>query len=191
MKFGYADESGEPGVTKNSHDYFVFCVVIFKNRAAALDVSDQIEDFRKAYSLPDNFELHYAKNPKKIRLAFVDYISKLNFNFFYVSIKKDGSRATASFSKMTSLLLESLQTTAPKLKLEMDKNPRLYKEIRSRKKSYSILLHVAEKDSRGHNLIQLADYVTSLQSRFLRFPHSSSAEELYKKISNKIIIPTK
>lgn len=32
---GYADESGEPGIKKNDNDYFMFCVVLIKNREIA------------------------------------------------------------------------------------------------------------------------------------------------------------
>ena len=185
--FGYADESGEPGVMKNEHDYFVFCIVLFENREEALKCSGKIDEFRRKNNLSETHEFHFIKDSKKTRPAFVDFIERLNFSFISVAIKKNHLRNTASYKNMSELVLETLAKKHIDANAEMDKNPKLYKELCSCKKNYAIKLYLAEKESRGNNLIQLADYVAALKTRFLKYPQKVSVINAYSKIAKKSI----
>ena len=187
MLFGYADESGEPGIKKNEHDYFVVCIVLFKNRQDALKCSDAIGAFRIKQSSSDRHEFHFVTDSKKTKPAFIKFISKLDFKFISVSIKKDYLHGTASYKNMAELILELIEKKQMNANINIDKNPALYKELRSRKKKYSVELHFAEKESRGNNLIQLADYVTALRTRYLKYPYKTNVNEGYSKISKKLI----
>lgn len=71
--------------------------------------------------------------------------------------------------------------------VEMDRNPKLYRELRNRKKNYNIELHLTEKESRGNNLIQLADYVVAIKTHFLKDPQKASTIDAYSKIAKKSI----
>ena len=185
--FGYADESGEPGVMKNAHDYFVFCIVLFNSREKALECSSLIDNYRRKKTLSETHEFHFVKDSKKTRSAFVDFIGSLNFHYISVAIKKDHLRNTASYKKMSELVLESLDKKHINAKIDMDKNPRLYRELRAHKNDYSIKLHITEKESRGNNLIQLADYVVALKARFLKYPQKTGVIKAYSKIAMKSI----
>ena len=102
---GYADESGEPGIKKNDNDYFVFCIVLVKNREKALDISKAIIGFRNKLGLPSDHEFHYSTDSKKTKDEFAKFINALNFQFISVAIKKDRYQKTASFARMAELVL--------------------------------------------------------------------------------------
>lgn len=185
IRFGYADESGEPGIGKNDHDYFVFCIVIVDNLEKANKISAKIQQLRQKLGLPYDYEFHYIDNSKKVRAEFIDLIDKLDFIFISVSIKKTNYRNFASVKNLAKQTLEILNRNGLNLSLEMDKNPSLYREIRTQKKNYSITLHCSEKESRGYDMIQLADYVTALRTRYLKYPTKVSVCDAYSKISKK------
>ena len=185
--FGYADESGEPGVKKSDHDYFVFCIVLFKDRQAAEKCSNKIDEFRQIMGLPDGYELHFSNNPKNVKAEFVKFLKKIDFEFLSISIKKTSHRNDASYMGMAELVLEILSRKHIAVNIEMDKNPGLYRELRKKKKLYDTDVHFAEKESRGNNLIQLADYVTALRTRALKYPQKSGTVEMYGGISKKVV----
>lgn len=185
--FGYADESGEPGVKKSDHDYFVFCVVLFKDRLAAEKCSNAIDEFRQELRLPINHEFHFVTDSKKTRPAFSDFIKKLDFEFVSASIKKTNMKSDASYVVLASLVLDILDKKYSNINIVMDRNPSLYKELRSLKNGYSSEYHFSEKESRGNNLIQLADYVTALRARFLKYPQKIGVAEAYARIAKKAV----
>lgn len=187
INYGYADESGEPGVGKNDHDYFVFCIIIINNLAEANKISDKIQKLKDDLKLPSNYEFHYIDNSKKVRAAFMDLIGRLDFRYIDVYIKKNNYRNYASVKNLSSLVLESLEKNSLNLSLEMDKNPSLYKEIRKQKKNYDIVLHCSEKESRGNNMIQLADYVTAIRTHYLKNSTKKDNRNAYLKIIKKRI----
>ena len=131
---GYADESGEPGIKKNDNDYFVFCVVLIKNREQALDISNAINGFRRELGLSLDHEFHYSTDSKKTREEFAKFINTLNFQFINVAIKKDRYRKTASFVRMAELVLDLLDKHNLNAQVVMDTNPRLCKKLKTQKK---------------------------------------------------------
>ena len=185
--YGYADESGEPGVMKNEHDYFVFCIVLFDNRQKALECSSMIDAFRRTHHLSETHEFHYSKDSRKTRAAFGKFIRKQDFAFVSAAIKKNHLRNTASYRRMSELVLDVLSKKHISADIIMDKNPRLYKELRTHKKYYHVELHFVEKESRGNNPVQLADYVTAFRARFLKYPSKAGVAEQYSNIANKSI----
>ena len=187
VMFGYMDESGMPGVALNSRDYFVVCVVVVRDREESLNLSDAIDDYRRTNNLPNDYEFHYIDNSKKVRAGFIGLIKYLDFGVVAVSIKKNRLKQHASYAEMAKLLLEQLAQNCPGISIEMDKNPNLYKELRSQKNCYDGTMHFKEKESRGHNLIQLADYVTAIKTRALKHNGKTSTGEVYKSIADKII----
>ena len=184
---GYADESGEPGVKKNEHDYFVFCVILVKDKEQALKIQEKMAKFRKANNLSEDHEFHYVTDSKKVRPAFAKFIKSLDFKVLSVSIKKDDFRGTASFANMSELALELLEKKNVDVSALMDVNPRLCRELNVRKKNYAVKLHFKEAKSHANDLIQVADYVVALRARFLKYPKNSKIAEAYYAISGKII----
>lgn len=183
--FGYADESGEPGIKKSENDYFVFCIVLFRNKYEIERARDSIVGFRKRYSLPENHEFHYVTDSKKTRRGFARFIGYLEYSYISISIHKNEYQRTASFAKMADLILETLEKHHIDANVIMDINPRLYKELRVRKRGYNVNLRFMEKKSRGNDLIQLADYVTALKTRHLKYPHKSNVQALFSFIEKK------
>lgn len=183
--FGYADESGEPGVAKSDHDYFTFCIVLFKNREKAIEASMLIDEFRRKNRLSETHEFHYTTDSKKVRPQFIKLLEKLDFQFISVSIKKNSSRDTASYNKLANNVLTILAKHDICANISIDTNPLLYSQLKLQKKNCPAILHFSEKRSRGNNLIQIADYVTALRTRYVKFPNKNSAQNLYRQIEGK------
>lgn len=184
---GYADESGEPGVRKSKHDYFVFCIVLLKDKKQVSMIEKQIMDFRLKNGLLEDHEFHYAKDSKKLRLAFAKFLAELDFGFLIVSIKKDNTRTTASFARMASLVLSLFSKHGIDARVLMDINPKLFKELRCQKKKFTMDLHFAERKSQSSDLIQVADYVAAIYTRALKHPQDKSILQFYSLISKKQI----
>ena len=136
---GYMDESGTTGIAINNCDFFVICIVLFKSRDEAKKLSDKINTFRAKNHLSDTYELHYVENHKRIRSSFIEYLSHLSFTFISISIRKNNSKHYTSYSKMAKLILEALDNNLSNVTIEMDKNPKLYAELRKTKNNYQEL----------------------------------------------------
>lgn len=184
---GYADESGEPGVKKNDNDFFVFCIVLINNRDQLQSCVQKINRFRASHHLPLDHEFHYATDSKRTRALFINFIHSLDIKFLSISIKKNTARNTASFAKMAKFTLELLEKKIIDATILMDINPSLYAELRRQKKNYETILHIAERKSQSNDLIQVADYVTALRTRFLKYPTKQGTVEAYSKIANRLI----
>ena len=185
--FGYADESGEPGVKKNENDFFVFCIVLFKDKHEIEKAHRKIVRFRKKYSLPEDHEFHFATDSKRIRLEFVKFVHNLNFEYLSISIKKDSTKNKASFIKMAKLVLKLIEEKQINATIVMDVNPSLYSELRRHKKDYDITLHISESKSHSNDFIQVADYVTAIHTRYLKYPEKRSTAEAYASIVKKMV----
>ena len=185
--FGYADESGEPGIKKNDNDYFVFCIVLLKDKYKMEKIRDSIVKFRERFGLPENHEFHYATDSKKTRKEFATFIDSLDYSCISISIHKNKHQQTASFARMADLTLDALEKHRIDANVIMDINPRLYKELRVRKRSRNINLRFAERRSRGNDLIQLADYVTAFRTRCLKYPYKSNTRAMFSLIEKKIL----
>ena len=187
MFLGYADESGEPGLKKSGHDFFVFCIVLLKSEKELDKIQKKIMRFRAKNDLPEDHEFHFATDSNKIRPAFTKFIGNLDFDFISISIKKNNLRNTASFRNMASLVLKLLNNKQIEAKIVMDVNPALYRELRSQKKNYVNKLHFTERKSHASDMIQIADYVTALRTRALKYPSKKEVADMYGVISSKMI----
>ena len=105
VKFGYADESGEPGASKNERDYFVFCIVLVDSLTESLKISEKMKLLRQKLGLPETHEFHYATDSKRTRAAVMRFIRGLNFSFVSISIKKAASRQVASYVNMADYVV--------------------------------------------------------------------------------------
>ena len=76
LVLGYMDESGEPGVAKNLHDYFVVCIVIVDDREKSLKLSARLNDFRLKNNLPEDCFLKYPSRVS-VRKAYKMISSKM------------------------------------------------------------------------------------------------------------------
>ena len=163
ITYGYMDESGAPGVAKNTHDYFLVSIILFSNIKILTSCAKSINNLKFRLKLPDNYEFHRKKNSPKIRSEFEHLLSSLNFSFVTIAIKKDDFRNTATYRQMAQLVIENLSSHAPSIKLIMDINPLLHQELIKQskfKKSFSI--RIAEVKSHKEPLLQLADYVANI-----------------------------
>ena len=184
---GYADESGEPGIKKNEHDYFLFCIVLLDNKEQALEIDERIAVFREDNLLSDTHEFHYATDSKRIRARFASLVSRLDFRFVSISIKKDNYQKTASFGNMSTYIMDVLERNGFDVKIIMDTNPRLKKELCSKKKNYKVDVRFSEKKSRGNSLIQVADYVTAIKARYLKNSSKKGVKQMYSRIMGKLV----
>ena len=185
--FGYLDESGAPGVASHNKDYLTVSLVLFSSEKSKNQSISEIEKLCKSLRLPDNYEFHCSSNSTKPQLAFLRLLSNLNFIFITIVIHKNDFKKTASFTRMSELIVNIIEKHFPIIKIEMDSNPILYAELRKRIREKNLKnIKVRERNSRSSRLIQVADYVVNISTK--KAKNTQKSCELYKFIKDKELI---
>ena len=184
--YGPLDESGAPGVKCKNNDYLVVSLIVFD----AMDDKDaaetKIADLRKHLKLPEDYEFHCHNNSTKPQQEFINLLSRLNFRFITIAIRKDFSKKTASYKRISELLVPEIQKYFPSIKIEMDSNPILFAELkRSLKINKLTGAKIRQVDSRKSSIVQMADYVVSISSKKVK--NTPKATEFYPKIAKKML----
>lgn len=186
MIYGYIDESGSPGVANNSNDYLLASLVIFsseKNRDASVIKIDRL---CKKLSLPDNYEFHCSSNSTRPQAEFYNLLALLNFRFITVAIRKNDFRKTASYSRLSALLIAEIEKHFSEITIEMDSNPTFYAALRKQTRARNLRgVKIRERSSRSNRLIQVADYVANISSKHLKY--TAKGQTLYAKIAKKVV----
>ncbi len=86
----FIDESGCPGFKfdKESSDFFVLTMVVFKTGEAANAASDRISEFRQKIGKNPDFEFHFSSNCHYVREAFLQFAVSLEFDVFCLVLDK-------------------------------------------------------------------------------------------------------
>jgi hypothetical protein len=185
--FGYLDESGAPGVASHNKDCLTVSLVLFSSEKSKNQSISEIEKLCKSLRLPDNYEFHCSSNSTKPQLAFLRLLSNLNFIFITIVIHKNDFKKTASFTRMSELIVNIIEKHFPIIKIEMDSNPILYAELHKRIREKNLKnIKVRERNSRSSRLIQVADYVVNISTK--KAKNTQKSCELYKFIKDKELI---
>lgn len=184
--FGYIDESGAPGVATHPKDCLLVSLVLFDSEESRDKSIAAIENLRAKLHLPEDYEFHCSSNSAKPQAEFLKLLSTLDFRFITVAIHKNDFKKTASYTRMSALVMEEIGKRFPEIKIEMDSNPTLYKEFRKRIRERKLrYVKVRERDSRQSRLIQVADYVVNISAKKVK--NTPTAREWYSKISKKVL----
>ena len=184
--YGYMDESGAPGVASYYNDYLLVSLVVFDSEEARNKSILAIERLREKLHLPEDYEIHCNSNSTRPQTEFIKLLSSMDFHFITVSIRKNDFRKTASYARISALIVDEIEKRFPKIKIEMDKNPTLHAELRKKIKERKLKdLKIRERNSRHSRLVQVADYVVNISAK--RVKNTPKSKELYKNISKKVL----
>ena len=185
--FGYIDESGAPGVASNNNDYLLVSLVVFDSMKDCEESINAIDNLCKKLQLPEDYEFHCSSNSTKPQTEFIRLISKLNFRFFTIAIRKNDFRKTASYVRLSNLLIDEVEECFPKISIEMDSNPTFYAELRKRIRERNLnSIKLRERNSRHNRLIQVADYVVNISAK--KAKNTPTARKWYNYIAKKSLL---
>ena len=186
MIFGYIDESGAPGVASRKNDYLVASLVIFESEEARDKSIAKINSLGEKLHLPEDYEFHCSSNSTRPQVEFTKLLSTLNFRFITVAIRKNDFRKTASYVRLSSLMIEEIEKRFPEIKIEMDSNPTFYAELRKRIRERNLKrVKIRERNSRHSRLVQVADYVVNFSAK--KAKNTPKSREWYSFIARKVL----
>lgn len=186
MKYGFIDESGAPGVAVNGNDFLVVSLVVFDTEVLRDKGIEAVERLCERLHLPIDYEFHCSSNSTRPQREFLKLIAMMDFRFITVAIRKNDFKRTASYTRMSSLLMDRIAERFSDIKLEMDSNPTLYTEIRKRIRDRglrNVKIHMC--NSRSDRLLQVADYVVNICAK--RAKNTPKGYEWYKAIHKKVV----
>ena len=181
----FLDESGDPGLKINngSSRFFVMALVTFSADAAVLHCDQRIDALRKELHLTDDCEFHYAKNPWKVRAAFLQAVQPFDFRYHIFALDKDPARLNRLaagvsdwYQYAAGQLFAAAKPYLTDLTVVMDKRgsrnfqQQLSAPLRNVLRDAggpNIALKLRQQDSYRNNLLQLADYVASCSNQAL------------------------
>lgn len=182
----FVDESGDAGrkIAKGSSPYFVVALVTFQDDNEALTCDERIGLLRGELGLPTAYEFHFAKNSKKVRQAFLSAVNPFPFFYHVFALNKNPERLYGpGFENKDSLYKYAVRLTFENAKpfldnaiVVIDENgdakfrDELATYLRKRVKDPDgrrLIRKVKLQRSSGNNLLQLADYVVGVASRFI------------------------
>ena len=187
----FVDESGNTGdkALVGSSDYFVVAVVVFQNDEDAFTCSSAIEQLRQEHSRPASYEFHYAENSLRVKEAFLRRVAPHPFSYYVFAIDKDpvsltgtGLHTGPQYGKelYKFSILKAIESVEPYLKdanVIIDESggrnfrrelvTYLRQSLRDETTERSIK-RIRTQDSKGSNLLQLADYVAGIVNRSLQ-----------------------
>lgn len=177
----FIDESGDTGLEPGSgtSKYFVICMVIFEDNEEALACDKRVELPRRELGLPQDFEFHFRRNSNRIREAFLKAILPYQFFHYGIVISKeklfgDGFKNKESFYKYASgLLFENAKEKLDMAAVVIGASGRklfkyqlaTYLKKRINAPDRRRIKKVKLQDSKGNNLLQLADMVAGSVAR--------------------------
>ena len=183
----FVDESGDPGrkIDRGSSTHFVVAVVTFSDNDDAYECDQRIERLKQELGRPTGYELHFAHNSKKVRQRFLEAVTPFPFFYHVFALDKDPKKLYGSGFEVK----ESLYKFATRLTFENAK-PYLNnatvtldgsgdRKFRNELSTYlrrrirdeggrSLIRKVKIQKSDKTNLLQLADYVAGISSRYIR-----------------------
>jgi hypothetical protein len=182
----FVDESGDSGrkIPHGSSAYFVVGAVTFEDYDEASECDARIARLREELKLPPTFEFHFSHNSKRQRQAFLEAVSPYQFFYHIFALNKDpvklwgpGFNHKASLYKYAAgLTFENAKAWLDNAIVVIDRNGskefqwELARYLRRRIKDgdgRNLIKKVKQADSRGNNLLQLADYVAGVSTRFI------------------------
>lgn len=184
--FGYIDESGAPGVASYSKDCLLVGLILFKSEESRDKAIFATSNLNKKLRLPENYEFHCSSNSTRPQTEFLKLLATLDFTFITVAIHKNNFKKTASYTRISNLVMDEIQKRFSEIKIEMDSNPILHAEFRKRIRERGLKgVKIRERNSRHSRLIQIADYVVNISAKKVK--NTPKAREWYNIIAKKVI----
>lgn len=169
--YGFIDETGSPGIStkyKRSKEYFGISLVLFASMDDIEKAERVIADTRKYIGLSRSHEFHASKDKAGTLEQFLHVLSKLDFQYIFVSIQKTQNKKDTSYKKLVHLFMDELKKRNIEFsKIKMDDNQTLYDELRSQAKKNGIILKCKQAHSKDYIGIQIADYIANVSVRDL------------------------
>jgi len=202
----FIDESGDTGlkIKKGATKYFGIFMVVFEDNDEALACDQRIELLRRELRLSADFEFHFYKNSNRVREKFLKAILPYQFFYYGIVINKeklfgDGFNNKESFYKYaSSLLFENAKEKLENAIVTIDESGRklfkyqlasYLKRKLNVKNNYKHIKKVKMQNSKGNNLLQLADMIAGAVNRSFnkkkdncRFRNIIKPREIYVQI---------
>ena len=197
----FLDESGDTGrkTAKGSSGYFVVSLALFLDDDEALACDQRIDLLRKELNLSPDFEFHFSRNSKRVKLAFLEAVSRYNFSVITVAIDKDprklfgdGFNTKSSFYKYAcQMVLTNALPYLDRATLVIDRSGNstfqgeLKKYIKKKlaDEDGTKVAKIKSQASDRNNLLQLVDYCASLANRSLQ--KKTDAKDFHKFLATK------
>lgn len=202
----FIDESGDTGlkIKKGATKYFGIFMIVFEDNDEALACDQRIDLLRRELRLTADFEFHFYKNSNRVRENFLKAVLPYQFFYYGIVINKeklfgDGFNNKESFYKYaSSLLFENAKEKLESAIVTIDESGRklfkyqlasYLKRKLNVKNNYKHIKKVKMQNSKGNNLLQLADMIAGAVNRSFnkkkdnyRFRNIIKPREIYVQI---------
>src|SRR3989338_3999333 len=180
----FIDESVDTGLTieKGATKYFIIVMVAFEDNDEASACNKRIDLLRRELRLSPDYEFHFHRNSDRAREAFLRAVLPYQFFYYGIVINKeklfgDGFKNKESFYKYAcGLLFENAKERLENAIVVMDESGRnlfkyqlaayLRKKVK-RDDGRKCIKKVKMQNSKGNNLLQLADMINGAVQRSL------------------------
>lgn len=182
----FVDESGDTGLkfSEGSSDLFTVALVVFEENDEAEAAGERITLLRRELRKSADFEFHFKENSDSVRQAFLEAISRYNFFYFGFVVNKAALYAEslptteAFYTYACGLIFESAKPYLDDavVKIDASGGRKFQRQLASYLKTKintpeapgQRIKSVTAKDSRGSNMLQLADMVCGAIARSYR-----------------------
>ena len=196
----FIDDSGDPGFKEGaSSSTFVLVAALFIDPEIATIVNREISDYRRSLGWKDEHEFKFRKAPKKVKLHFLEIVSRYDFDIYAVYINKADYPNVFKFSddeKLYNWTTKELLSIMPLKEAKVKADGKYGKKYKQRVQTYIRQeLNTKDfkkiddfdiKDSNKDNLIQLADIVVGSINRSFQ-TNKTDSEEYIRIIRKKIV----
>lgn len=197
----FIDEAGDTGrkIEKGSSRFFIISLVLFEDHEEAITCDQRISFLRRELKSPENFEFHFARNSKRIRLEFLKAIQPYHFVYFSVVIDKSprklwgpGFMTKEPFYKYAcQMVFTNAKPYLDNAIVVLDKSGSpdfrnsLAKYLRKRlhKEDKKLIKKIKQQRSSSNNLLQLADYISGVINR--KVQNKKDWQDYYQFIASK------
>lgn len=160
---------------KFSSKFFTIWMVVFENFEDVEYCNTRINLIRKELNLSENYEFHYKKDSDHIKQEFIKKVAPYDFFYYWIVINKKELNLNhlklreSFYNYACSLLLENAKSRLLNANVildwwyskSFDRNLQTYLRKKFNSYNYHRIKKVRTENSKKHNLLQLADYVTS------------------------------
>ena len=194
----FVDESGDTGLKlgSGSSELFTLTLIIFESVEAAEAVRLRIESLRGELGLSTSFEFHFKECSNHRRRAFLDAIAPFQFKVYSFVVNKaalfgdDFADKSSFYIYVCKLLFEHARVHLINANVQIDESgdatfkrelaSYLKRQMNDPRADVPCVKKVTCQNSKGNNLIQLADMVCGAIAR--SYQRERSAPESYRKI---------
>ena len=175
-------------VKKFEGDYLCLAIVIFLSMGKRNEAEKIVKEKRKLLNLKSDYEFHYSRNSVLVKKEFSKTIKSLDYKSYIVKIKKTTNKKDASYKILAQQMIKKLEKDYHELKIFMDDNPILFKELKIASKDSSAKYSIKQIKSKNCDLIQVADYIVSEKLHKIK---KSSFEDPRDNLHKRYLTPSR